>query len=370
MRRQAPDACVVGGFELVRALGSAGVRSLVLGDDVSARLSRYAVPAPKAGDGPIADVLVSALGDAGGPMPLFTDRDDTIVAVSAARERLAEHFLFLLPSREIVDAVTDKARFQELAAELDLPVPPGKRIDPCHDDPSELGLGHPLVVKPLPFRNDAWRETFGAGAKALRVDRQDDLVALWPLLAGTGLEFIAQELVPGDETHIVSYHVYVDSDGAVAGEFTGRKIRTHPAEFGMSSALVTTDDEPLVRVGRDIVERLGLRGPAKLDFKRPPGGGLYLLEVNARFTLWCHPGAVAGVNLPAIAYADLTGQPRPASRRARGGVRWINPREDLAAARERGIPLRRWLPWALRCQSNPAFAWRDPGPALKHLLGR
>jgi predicted ATP-grasp superfamily ATP-dependent carboligase len=181
---------------------------------------------------------------------------------------------------------------------------------------------------------------------------------------------MAQELVAGDETHVVSYHVYVDSGGEIAGEFTGRKIRTRPVEFGMSCAVETTDDEPLARLGRRIVGRLGLRGPAKLDFKRAPAGDLHLLEVNARFTLWCQPGAVAGVNLPAIAYCDVMGEPRPAVGRARAGVRWINPVDDLPAARASGVPLRRWLPWAFGCEANPAFAWRDPGPALLHRLAR
>ena len=44
---------------------------------------------------------------------------------------------------------------------------------------------------------------------------------------------------------------------------------------------------------------LGLRGVAKLDFKRTAAGELVLLEVNPRFNLWHLPGAVAGVNLPA-----------------------------------------------------------------------
>jgi predicted ATP-grasp superfamily ATP-dependent carboligase len=45
------------------------------------------------------------------------------------------------------------------------------------------------------------------------------------------------------------------------------------------------------------------------------------LEINPRFTLWHHAGAVAGVNIPALVYADLTGTPRPATARAKAGVR-------------------------------------------------
>src|SRR6266480_5798567 len=75
----------------------------------------------------------------------------------------------------------------------------------------------------------------------------------------------------------------------------------------------------------ELVRRLGLRGVAKLDFKRAPDGQLYLLEVNPRFTLWHHLGARAGVNIPALVYADLAGLPRGRVLQARAGVRWCKP---------------------------------------------
>ena len=56
----------------------------------------------------------------------------------------------------------------------------------------------------------------------------------------------------------------------------------------------------------------GLTGVAKLDFKRDRSGKLHLFEINPRFTLWHHAAAIAGVNIPALVYADLTGAPWPA----------------------------------------------------------
>ena len=58
----------------------------------------------------------------------------------------------------------------------------------------------------------------------------------------------------------------------------------------------------LRELGRTLVQRLGLRGVAKFDFKRAADGRLFLLEVNPRFNLWHHPGALAGVNLPALVF--------------------------------------------------------------------
>ena len=142
------------------------------------------------------------------------------------------------------------------------------------------------------------------------------LAALVPRLAAGDVAVALQELVPGPETAIESYHVYVGAQGETVGEFTGRKIRTVPAAYGHSTALQITEAADVAALGRELVRRLGLRGVAKLDFKRAPSGELFLLEINARFNLWHHPGAVAGVNLPALVYGDLVGLPRGAPPRA------------------------------------------------------
>ena len=351
---------MIGGIELVRALGLAAIRSTVVGAPPNPALeSRFAVAAIDPTGRPLVDVLCEQAASQADPQALFFDADATVVEVSRERERLDGAFSFLLPRSDLVEDLTDKARFQKLAERLDLPVPPGLLLRAGEPPPGDLSF--PLIVKPVPYRTDAWME-ISAGAKAIRVDTGAELGELLHRLGGSDLELLAQQMVAGTEQDILSYHVYVDASGSVAGEFTGRKIRTLPAEFGMSCALVTTDDPEVARMGRELVDRLALVGPAKFDFKRAPDGRLFLLEVNTRFTLWVHAGALAGVNLAAIAHADLTGAPRPRASRARPGVRWIDPRNDLRAARAAGVPLHRWIPWAVASQSNPAFAWSDLRP--------
>jgi D-aspartate ligase len=107
---------------------------------------------------------------------------------------------------------------------------------------------------------------------------------------------------------------------------------------------------------------------AKVDFKRAADERLWLLEVNPRFNLWHHPGAVAGVNLPALVWADLTGQPRPPAGRARPCVRWCDPWEDAAASKAAGSLGLRWAVWALGCEAKSGFAWDDPMPFLRGVL--
>jgi predicted ATP-grasp superfamily ATP-dependent carboligase len=366
-RVERAGACAVSNVEVVRALGAAGIGSAVVAPPGAAvRLSRFATEGIDPGGRPLADVLVEYGSRCPSPPALFYDSDAALLQISRNRDALAPHFRFLLPAPDLLEDLVDKRGFQALSDRLGLPVPPGQRIQPATSSPDSVRIPFPLVLKPIPFRDERW-DRFGERGKVIRVEDAGELERLWPRLAEADLDLMAQEVIPGGETDVLSYHVYVDSSGEVTGEFTGRKLRTYPLQYGMSSALVTTSDPPLMAQGRELVERLGLRGPAKLDFKRTPDGRTFLLEVNPRFTLWVHSGALAGVNLAALAYADLTQGPRPAPRSARAGVCWIHPKLDLAAARESGVALHRWAWFAARCESNHAVARNDPGAALRRV---
>ena len=358
---------------MIRPLGLAGVACVaVAGPDDPARFSRFTravVERTNAWDEQDAQVeLLMGFGRAQ-PVPpiLFYAGDPELLIVSRHRERLAGAFRFVVADAELVDSLVDKWSFQELAAQLGLPVPACRRARPGEDACSSLGVRYPLIVKPLTRHNEIWCPVAGL-AKAVQVHGPAELETLWGALARCGLEVVVQELVPGPESAIESYHAYVDARGDIAGEFTGRKIRTLPCEFGHSTALETTDAADVAAVGRDVLRRLNLRGLAKVDFKRAPSGELYLLEVNPRSTLWHHVGARAGVNLPALVYADLAGLPRPPTGPARAGVRWSLPWQDLTAARRSGMSRLAWLAWTRRCEVKSAMAWDDPMPFLRGRL--
>ena len=257
----------------------------------------------------IATALVDALVSFGKaqsePPVLFYEEDAQVLLVSRHRERLARAFRFVIADEMLVEDLLDKARFQVLAERHGLPVQAGRRFDPAALESADLGLAFPLIIKPL-TRLEPWNNTFGL-RKAIYVENAEALQSLWPQLREVGLDLLAQEFIPGAEGRIESYHCYVDQRGDIAAEFTGRKIRTYPFCYGHTTALEITETDDVRQQGRAIVERLALTGVAKLDFKRDPQGNLRLLEINPRFNLWHHAGAIAGVNIPALVYADLVG---------------------------------------------------------------
>jgi predicted ATP-grasp superfamily ATP-dependent carboligase len=295
---------------------------------------------------------------------LYYESDGDLLLVSRNRKQLGEVFQFVLPDQMLVEDLVDKERFQELAQRLNLPVPAARRLHPRGDvEVEKLGLQYPVVIKPLTRRPEIWRAVAPEG-KALRISSAAEFTRILPTLADSGVAVLAQELIEGPETRIESYHVYVDDQGEIVGEFTGRKIRTYPVEYGESTALVTTDAPDVVSLGRELVDRIGITGVAKFDFKRAADDRLFLLEINPRFNLWHHLGSLAGVNLPALVYGDLTGRTRSSRLRARPGLSWCRLWQDVQAAKASRIPLRKWLPWALRCDAKRLLTWDDPKPFI------
>jgi D-aspartate ligase len=369
-RPSVPLACVMGDTDLLRPLGLAGIPcAVVTKPGAPARFSRFAskvLPWRDAWDHPdeLVEILTGFAAAQPEPPVLFYEEDRELLVVSRYRDVLRRRFRFVIADATLVEDLVDKSRFQALASRLGLPVPPAQALDPAAGAlPRDVSLRFPLVIKPLTRRTDRWAPVGGTG-KAIDVATPAALTDVWPRVAAARLPVLAQELIPGPETAMESYHVYVDAHGETVAEFTGRKIRTHPTEYGHSTALEITDAADVAALGRDLVQRIGLQGVAKLDFKRAPDGRLHLLEINPRFTLWHHPAALAGVNVPLLVYGDLTGAPRPPRPRARAGVRWCKPWQDWAPARAAGVSLWHWLPWALRCEAKRAVSWDDPLPLI------
>jgi len=303
---------------------------------------------------------------------LFYTSDSELLYVTRFRENLLRGFHFVIADPTLVEDLVDKSRFLTLAKRLDLPVPQTQLVRANEwASPPSLNVPFPIVIKPLnrEMREQQWKVIPRMG-KVVQANTPATFARLWRVLAATSVDFLVQELIPGPESALESYHVYVNESGEIRAEFTGRKIRTYPVSYGDSTALITTDAADVAALGRSLVHRLDLRGVAKFDFKRGPDGSLHLLEINPRFNLWHFLGAAAGVNIPAMVYAELMGQHRSVIPKAKPGVQWCRIEDDLMAARTLGVKLSVWIYWSLRCEAKSRFAWDDPIPFFRQVWFR
>jgi predicted ATP-grasp superfamily ATP-dependent carboligase len=370
-----PLACVVGDLSMVRALGRSGIPvALAAADPGSrARLSRYCAAAlrtPSWVDDPngALDTLIAWGREQRAAPVVFYQGDHDLLAVSRGRGRIAPHLRCVLPPAELVEDSVDKMRFAALAEREALPVPPTLAL------PRETILGvelarwsrFPCVLKPS-TRSRRFAE-LACWQKAMRVESRSELDRLLPLIEDQQTDFVVQPAIEGGEERMASYHAYIRPGGEVMGEFTGRKLRTAPRLYGFSTYVEITDDPEVRRLGRSVLERIGFSGVVKIDFKRDARDErLYLLEINPRFNLWHHPGAAAGVSIPALVYRDCVepGSARPAGP-ARAGVRWANAHDDWRAFEGSAA---RWIAEMATVEVNESFLLRDPLPGLDDLRG-
>src|SRR5690349_1874189 len=170
---------LLGGVNLVRCLGMAGIPAVVASPDpaepaFASRHCRAAAIIPPY-DNPKAVNRLLAIGEllrtlALRRVPLLCGSDDALQFIYAHRDRLQRHFAMLLVEPGIAGALIDKQRFQALAAERGLPVPRELRWDGRGCDGLAAAPG-PVIVKPrskVDFHDSQLdKRVFGGDAKAL-----------------------------------------------------------------------------------------------------------------------------------------------------------------------------------------------------------
>lgn len=310
---------------------------------------------------------------AGARAPLFYGSDSHLDLMYRHRERLEHWFQFLVNPEPLAWALLDKHGFASACRGAGVEVP--ATVTPGVDGDDALDrLRGPLLVKPR--TKVAWkpiREALFDGRGKARAFPSARLLRHHPGFAAVRELIVVQELLDLETGGLVSFHGFADEDGRLLAWFCGRKIRTYPRVAGESALVEMVEDTEVEAAGSDVARRLGVRGPFKIDLARDRRSGhLVTLEVNARFTLWNHLGAAAGVNLPRVAYDWLVHRRAPSAPPAiTPGVRWSSLGRDVRGVRDDpGGPLVAWARWA-RSMVKPGaatvhevFDWRDPMPAL------
>src|SRR5688572_16476124 len=329
-RADRPPAVLLGGLNVCRALGVAGIPVVV------------ASAAPR----------------------------ETAFASRYCRGRLR------LPSLDNRAAVADSLvnAGEQLASALGRRLP----IPPSLDWETLERFDGPVLVKPRSkFGWDAspvYVKLFGRSGKA-RIFANGCALLREAAAHELREQLVIQEYVGGNDRNIWSFHGLCDEQSRLLEWFVGRKIRTYPALTGLSTYVELSRDDEVAALGRTVASALPLKGVFKIDVKRDARTGrLRILEVNARYNLWHYLGAVNGVNLPLTAYEYLVYGKRPAAARPhRTTRRWLYLRYDWHAYREaaaRGeLRLAGWLAsLAAAPKVYQLFAWRDPLPFFDKLF--
>jgi predicted ATP-grasp superfamily ATP-dependent carboligase len=331
------DVGWVNGLAAIRSLGRAGIRVLAVDHRPSALgfRSKYAerLLCPDPSDEHRFVNFVRALGD----VVVFPTHDNVLDAIAQYADDLDVRTPF--PAWELLDRVQSKrAQLEQAqAAGVDVPL----------QDPGTF----PVVVKPdrsVEFKRRYKRQAFRCETQA----ELDDALAKTE-------EFgpIVQELVPGGDNALYTVGSYLAPGGRVLGVFCGRKLRQTPPGIGTCRVGEAVWVPEVVEAALLLLRSFDYHGLSQVEFKRDARDGRYkLMEINPRLWQWHGLATACGVDLPRIAYADLTGEAPPDAHMNGSGKRWaitLLPGESPAPQRPPYV--------------DAVFAVDDPKPGLVHL---
>ena len=374
--------CVLGlfdtGLAVVRALSRSGLT--VFGFDhqrehfgFRSKLGVHAIaPHPRAPAELVAFLKERAFRLADRPV-LYPTSDAFVTFVSENREALAPSFRIALPSRESVAAAVNKAAMYARAVDAGVATP-STHTPRTLDDVQRLActLSYPVVVKPLV--GHVWRERYRT-EKAIRVEGEGALVALFAQILASGESALVQSLIVGPNTNHCKVCAYFDEQGEARAVLCMRKIRQYPVDFGVGTLMETVADPDLEALGLKVFRAMNWRGPGSIEFKRDDRDGQWkLIELNARLWQQNALAEAAGMNFPFIQYMDAIGHATTVES-YRVGVRWMDEFRDPRSAwahRKRGaVTLRRWVRSLSGVRAYALWAADDPGPfvaaARQHL---
>ncbi len=339
----------LGAYDIVRTLGEAGIRSSVFAshcDDVAfrSRFVRRTLLLPEFRAANFEEILLRISAhfertpDAERPVLLHAGDSETLF-VSRHREVLRKWLRFVLPPPDLVESVTSKARFVELARTANLPVPASRAFANVAELEWAIGsLQFPCIVKPARnqdwfWETDALRARFGGYKDALR--KFEGAGALRDFCAGLprrGDALVVQSYIDGRDEHLVSFHGYLDERSQCLGYFLTRTVRTNPPRSGDTTCCEMFRDDMLARMSQECLARIRFQGIVKIDYKWDARTRRYfLLEIEPHFQTAHLLGASAGINLARIAYGHARGEHQEPAKACDSGYRLLDLREDFKA---------------------------------------
>lgn len=206
------------------------------------------------------------------------------------------------PDKQLLEEVEDKHRFMAFCERNGVPHP--KTIVLASDNLEEAAkeISFPALIKP----------DFSVGARGItRVNNIEELRRSFPEVSKKYGACTLQELIE-NEDYYYNVMLYRSADGRFLGQAISKIVRMYPVHAGSSSCLITVENEELLNICKECLDKLGWVGMADFDVLQRLDNKKYkIIEINARVPASLRAAQVSGVNFPEIIVRDAMGQEVP-----------------------------------------------------------
>jgi len=308
---------------------------------------------------------------------LFPSGDSSLMLVSKNKEKLEKYFEPIASSWDVTEKILDKGKTFECAKKLNIPVP--ETYIP--EDMKGLykiarEIEYPCLIKPAHSHYFLKKH----GYKLIKVNSKKALLKKYSFFSRKGYKLIIQEEIPGGDDNVYSLGAVFNSDSKPLAVFLGQKIRQCPPYFGAGSFTRSVWDQKVVELGVHLLQGIGFRGIAGVEFKKDERSGTFkLLEINGRSWSWNYLTTFCGLNFPYIAYKDAIGEKHKTLTNFtcsyKQGLEWLHIAYDcfsfIKKRRMGEITFRTWLHSLLSGKKTFAYlSLRDPIPFVSEIDNR
>ncbi len=263
---------------------------------------------------------------------LFPSHDKYVEFIDKYYNELSAYFL-ISQKKDLNSILMDKWKLYDVALKHGVKVPYSVDIeDENLDAIIEKNIHYPCIIKPVD--TVIFTKTFRK--KTFMIDDKESLAQHVKLCKDAGIQAFVQEIIPGFDDHMLTYDSYIDSSGKTTHYMTAQKQRQWPINYGASVFTKQEYIKEVIEIGKPFMEALDYKGFSEIEFKRhEKTGEIYLIEINVRTTNFNNLIYKTGINMPYIAYCDLTNSTMPKNKYVEHntGYAFIYGFEDILAIR-------------------------------------
>lgn len=230
--------------------------------------------------------------------------DMTVPFVSKNKNIIEEKYgvKCCVPDYDLVYQVEDKSRFMAFCDANEVPHPKTKRLSQDTLEEAAIEVGLPALIKP----------DYSVGARGItKVNTIEELSDKYPEINEKYGSCTLQELIENPE-YYYNVMLYRDKDGRFLGQTILKIVRMYPIAAGSSSCGITVENEALLNICKDCLDKLNWVGMADFDvLQRLDNGEYKIIEINPRVPASLRAAAISGVNFPEIIALDSMGEEVP-----------------------------------------------------------
>ena len=294
---------------------------------------------------------------------LLITKDEPVLWISESRQQIQDFYEIYLPDHDIVSVLMDKAKFYELAKKEGWPVP----ITWIANNKDEIislrkDVLYPCILKPG-VKNSEFRKH--APKKSFIIHSPRELIETYDMVAQWEKEVVIQEWIQGGDDRIAFCLTYYGDNSDQIASFPGRKLRQWPIQCGNTAISEPAPSEwvsNITTLTEKIWKAVRFKGLGSIEYKiEPRTNAPVIMEPTVGRTNYQSEVAVLnGVNIPAIAYCDLTKHGYVVHTPKRERVKLIDGKAEIKAA----------LTYWWMGQLGPAQWIRDRSGKKKYMILR